>query len=81
MQVGSDLKIMAMLLRHSLRLEDVKTEFPENPTSVLWARWALVEFQLNPEEMSEPNRQSETSPGSPSLQRGQAWGSLESSWN
>lgn len=44
MQVGSDLKIMAMLLRRSLRLEDVKTESPENPTSVLWARQALVAF-------------------------------------
>lgn len=42
MQVG--LKIMAMLLRRSLRLEDVKTESPKNPTSVLWARQDLVAF-------------------------------------
>ncbi|KAF4026692.1 hypothetical protein G4228_018916 [Cervus hanglu yarkandensis] len=66
---------MATLLRRSLWLEDVKTESPENPTSVLQARWALVEFQSNPEEMSEPSPQSETRPGSPSLQEGPGLGS------
>ena len=75
MQVGSDLRIMAMLLRRSLSLEDVKTESPENPTSVLWARQALVAFWSNAEEMSEPNHQSETSLGSPSLQEGPGLGS------
>ncbi|KAB0372486.1 hypothetical protein FD755_016278 [Muntiacus reevesi] len=69
---------MATPLRRSLRLEDVKTESPENPTSVLQARWALVEFQSNPEEMSEPSPQSETRPGSPSSPQGQRDPGLES---
>ena len=71
---------MATPLRHSLPPEDVKTESPENPTSVLQARRALVEFQSNPEEMSEPSRQRQDQ-DHPVYRRGQAWGPLESSWN
>uniref|UniRef100_A0A8C2RN61 Coiled-coil domain-containing protein 86 n=1 Tax=Capra hircus TaxID=9925 RepID=A0A8C2RN61_CAPHI len=71
-------------LRRSRRLEGLKPESPENPTSVLRVRRALVEFESNPEETEEPrsppglgspSRQPETSPGSPSLRKGPALGS------
>ncbi|TEA11559.1 hypothetical protein DBR06_SOUSAS6910002 [Sousa chinensis] len=76
-------------LRRSRRLEGLKPESPENPTSVLRARRALVEFESNPEERREPGsprsvrppglesprHQPETSPESPSLREGAGLGS------
>ncbi|NP_001033663.1 coiled-coil domain-containing protein 86 [Bos taurus] len=71
-------------LRRSRRLEGLKPESPENPTSVLRVRRVLVEFESNPKETGEPrsppglgspSRQPETSPGSPSLPNGPALGS------
>ncbi|XP_024430175.2 coiled-coil domain-containing protein 86 [Desmodus rotundus] len=77
-------------LRRSRRLGDLKRESPESPTSVLQARPALVEFESNPEETTEPasprrerqpglespQSQPETCPGSPSLGPGVGPGSL-----
>uniref|UniRef100_A0A8C9CYH9 Coiled-coil domain-containing protein 86 n=1 Tax=Phocoena sinus TaxID=42100 RepID=A0A8C9CYH9_PHOSS len=75
--------------RRSLRLEGLKPESPENPTSVLRAKRALVELESNPEEKREPGsprrvrppglgsprHQPETSPRSPSLRDGAGLGS------
>ena len=80
---------MDMPRRRSRRLEGLKPESPENPTSVLWARRALVELESNPEEIREPGfprrvrppglgsprHQPETSPRSPSLREGAGLGS------
>ncbi|XP_037697085.1 coiled-coil domain-containing protein 86 [Choloepus didactylus] len=70
-------------LRRSRRLEGLMPESLENPTSVLRARRALVEFESQPEETREPGsppsvpqpglgspgRLPDTSPGSPSLRQ------------
>ncbi|KAJ8797172.1 hypothetical protein J1605_017400 [Eschrichtius robustus] len=83
---------MDMPRRRSRRLEGLKPESPENPTSVLRARQALVELESNPEEKREPGsprrvrppglgsprHQPETSPRYPVNGRGQAWGPPES---
>nr|XP_019609654.1 PREDICTED: coiled-coil domain-containing protein 86 [Rhinolophus sinicus] len=75
--------------RRSRRLEGLKPESTDPPTSVLRARRVLVEFELNPEETREPEsprsarqpgpgsprRQPGTFPGSPSLQQGAGLGS------
>ncbi|TKC50011.1 hypothetical protein EI555_012374 [Monodon monoceros] len=75
--------------RRSRRLEGLKPESPENPTSVLRAKRALVELESNPEEKREPGsprkvrppglgsprHQPETSPRSPSLRDGAGLGS------
>ncbi|KAB0404661.1 hypothetical protein E2I00_017574, partial [Balaenoptera physalus] len=47
-------RAMDMPRRRSRRLEGLKPESPENPTSVLRARRALVELESNPEEKREP---------------------------
>ncbi|KAB0390689.1 hypothetical protein E2I00_018322, partial [Balaenoptera physalus] len=57
LHVGSRLETVRAMdtpLRRSRRLEGLKPESPENPTSVLRARRALVEFESNPEERREP---------------------------
>uniref|UniRef100_A0A8C0D3X1 Coiled-coil domain-containing protein 86 n=1 Tax=Balaenoptera musculus TaxID=9771 RepID=A0A8C0D3X1_BALMU len=83
---------MDMPRRRSRRLEGLKPESPENPTSVLRARRALVELESNPEEKREPGsprrvrppslgsprHQPETSQRYPVNGRGQAWGPPES---